>query len=247
MNCAKCGGEAKFVAEYQQWWCDTCNAYVQVGAPHAMPGPHAPPGPGMMPGPYVAQPKQSLAWLWALLAVFGGLVVLGILAAVAIPSFMKYNKKSRTTEAREFVKKMYDGARSYYMDPDFQYGSIGSSVMAAQFPGPSVGPTPPLGTCCAQGGTCAPDRTLWDNDVWIALRFAVDDPHYYSYAYEVHGNARPGESAPIDGSNNFTVYAYGDLDCDGDYSTFAMYGEVNEVYSDGPAGNAALMRTDELE
>ena len=61
------------------------------------------------------------------------------------------------------------------------------------------------------------------------------------------GAAQPGQNAPLDGSNNFTAWAYGDLDCDGVYSTFSMYGEVNEIYSDGPAGSAALLRENELE
>ncbi len=92
-----------------------------------------------------------------------------------------------------------------------------------------------------------PDPTLWQDPTWVALQFSVDDPHYYSYAYEVNGNAAPGSQAPTDGSNNYTAYAYGDLDCDGNYSTFAMYGEINAEYSDGPAGSAALSREKELE
>ena len=45
--------------------------------------------------------------------------IIGILAAVAIPAFMKYIRKSKTTEARQFVKKIYDGARAYYLDQNY--------------------------------------------------------------------------------------------------------------------------------
>ena len=156
----------------------------------------------------------------------------------------EYARKEKTSEAREFVKKMYDGARTYYMDPNF--GPQGSET-APMFPAGNVGPTPPLGTCCEQGGKCQPQAKWWKHETWNALQFAVDDPHYYSYEYKVEGNASPGEKAPVDGSNNFTVFAYGDLDCDGKYSTFSMYGVVDEVYADGPMGSAVVATTDELE
>ena len=54
--------------------------------------------------------------------------IIGILAAVAIPAFSKYIRKSKTSEASQFVKKVYDGARAYYQDanyePNFQERSM---------------------------------------------------------------------------------------------------------------------------
>lgn len=160
--------------------------------------------------------------------------IIGILAAVAIPAFMKYIKKSKTTEAREFTKKIYDGARAYYMDPNYRRGSI--TPIPAQFPAPTQGPVPATDECCTQGGKCAPDATQWENEIWTALQFSVDDPHYYSYTY-----------ATGDEFAEFTARANGDLDCDDDLSTFEMLGIINSAYSDGPAGSAALARVRELE
>ena len=78
-----------------------------------------------------------------------------------------------------------------------------------------------------------PDASLWAVEPWVSLQFSVDDPHYYSYQYEV---AADGKS--------FTVRALGDLDCDGQYSTFEMTGQAGP---DGPEGNAAIFRQNELE
>ena len=89
----------------------------------------------------------------------------------------------------------------------------------------------------------APESAVWDEEPWKALKFSMDDPHYYAYAYTV----QVGAAGAIDGSHQFTARARGDLDCDGDFSAFSMYGEVNETYADGPAGSAALSRTDDLE
>jgi len=174
--------------------------------------------------------------------------IIGILAAVAIPAFMKYIKKSKTTEASTMVQKIYGGARTYWMDRNTQEGTIQAD--APQFPQPAVArtaPTAPAGCCAAGGGgtseKCAPDATVWDVDPWRALKFSMDDPHYYAYAYEA--------SAPVagdtTGQNSFTAVAVGDLDCDTVQSFFSMYGEVNAAYADGPAGSAAISRINELE
>jgi type IV pilus assembly protein PilA len=161
--------------------------------------------------------------------------IIGILAAVAIPAFMKYIKKSKTSEARQFVKKIYDGARAYYMDNNGRK-NFGSTAARPQFPN-AVGPTPAPNSCC--GGSndkCDPAGPQWDVPSWIALQFSVDDPHYYWYT-----------QSTTDPTANYYAIANGDLDCDGQNSTFSMYGEINSAYSDGPAGTAALYRENELE
>ncbi len=126
--------------------------------------------------------KQSAFTLIELMIV---VAIIGILAAVAVPAFMKYIRKAKTTEARQFVKKIYTGARSYYMTgPTGKQGSF--APIPPQFPGPSQPPTPALGTCCAGGSdSCEPVAANWTNQTWTALQFSVPDPHYYMYSYSV--------------------------------------------------------------
>jgi type IV pilus assembly protein PilA len=176
--------------------------------------------------------------------------IIGILAAVAIPAFMKYIKKSKTTEATTHVQKIYLGARTYWMDRNTQEGAIVAD--SPQFPttdgtvgGAGAALTADSG-CCAAGGTaekCAPQAALWDADpAWKALKFSMDDPHYYAYQYNVTNSTSAGGQG-----SEFTAIAVGDLDCDTTMSRFSMYGVVNSTYADGPAGSAAISRTDELE
>ena len=40
--------------------------------------------------------------------------IIGILAAIAIPAFIKYIKRSKASEANGIVKKVQDGAKSYF-------------------------------------------------------------------------------------------------------------------------------------
>src|SRR6266540_2236650 len=58
--------------------------------------------------------------------------IIGILAAVAIPAFMKNARKAKTAEAVTQVKKMYDGARSYFEEESNSKGSF--KPIAHQFP-----------------------------------------------------------------------------------------------------------------
>jgi type IV pilus assembly protein PilA len=178
--------------------------------------------------------------------------IIGILAAVAIPAFMKYIKKARTTEATTHVQKIYVGARTYWMDRNTAEGQIVAGQ--PQFP-TSDGTIAGLGAprnadpnCCAMGGPqekCTPQPDLWDlagsgGFAWRELKFSMDDPHYYAYEYRVQ-NVAGGQGS------EFTAMAIGDLDCDTTTSRFSMFGIVNSIYADGPAGSAAVSRTGELE
>jgi prepilin-type N-terminal cleavage/methylation domain-containing protein len=178
--------------------------------------------------------------------------IIGILAAVAIPAFMKYIKKAKSTEATTHVQKIYQGARVYWMDRTVAEGQIVAD--SSQFPTSDgafsdngAGLTAPLDCCIMGAGAerCAPDPTRWDTGgpgglAWKALKFSMDDPHYYAYAYDVV-NVAGGQGS------EFTAIAVGDLDCDTVFSRFSMYGVIDSVYADGPAGSAAISRTNELE
>ena len=162
--------------------------------------------------------------------------IIGVLAAVAIPAFMKYIRKSKTTEAVQGVKKIYEGARSYFMEESNARGSI--TPLPKQFPNdPAIPTAPALTACCSQPGSkCAPDPTLWTDSSWQALKFSMDDPHYYAYTYDGSGT----ETASV-----FSARANGDLDCDNTYSTFEMVGSIQP---DGTVtGQAGFFRNNELE
>jgi type IV pilus assembly protein PilA len=159
--------------------------------------------------------------------------IIGLLAAIAIPSFMKYIRKSRTAEAAQMLEKITNGARTYYLE---EHGGAQLTPIPSQFPA-TVAVTPAV-TCCNAGvQRCTPDATLWDDPSWRALKFSVDDPHYYRYEFTSSG---------VSTTSKFTARAFGDLDCDGVYSTFSTQGEVLFQGNDITAGGG-IARVKELE
>ena len=147
--------------------------------------------------------------------------IIGIIAAIAVPAFSKYIKKSRTAEVAEFLNKEWAGSVTYYMT-DFSGGVSGP--LPRQFPGPSgswevSGAT---ADCCQiSNGRCPGNSTVWGSDgVWLALKFSIPDEHTYM----------PGYSGANSGTSSlFTAYARGNLNCNAVFAEFYRTGSISSV------------------
>jgi type IV pilus assembly protein PilA len=159
--------------------------------------------------------------------------IIGILAAVAIPAFMKYIRRSKTVEATMNVRKLFDSSVAYY---EAEHSNSSGTILAKQFP-TSAPVAPALGTCCGgAGGKCAPNVSNFASDSWSALNFSVDDPFYYMYQYVSSGT---------DTGANFQAWAFGDLDCDTIYATYMRGGSVMADRS--VSGGSGLYSKNEIE
>ena len=128
-------------------------------------------------------------------------VILGILAAVAIPAFTRYVKRSKTSEASGNIAKIYQGELSYYQSSSDRLSSAGFATAAAN---PNAAP----------GNTrYAVNTALWNVGGWRDIGFSLDSGHYYRY------------EAAAD-ATGFTASAVGNLDGDGVNSTFSRVGTV---------------------
>lgn len=157
--------------------------------------------------------------------------IIGILAAVAVPAFMKYLKRSRITEAPPNLKKIFDGAKGY-----FERGAVVDRVGVTQahiFPG-TVGVTPTTPCCNQDGDRCA--NSQWTDHTWQAVGFEISDPHYFVYRFD-------SEQVGVDA--RFTVGAHADLDCDGDMSTYERTATVDTELR--VVGGASLYVEDDIE
>jgi len=152
--------------------------------------------------------------------------IIGILAAVAIPAFLKYIKKSKTTEAQTQVRKIYDGEIAYYYLDHITQSGI---RVSAQFV--SAGPEPSL----VPSGS----RVLgnWADAGWTELKIALDSPVLYRYEATASGSNT---------TSRFTARAQGDLDGDGLTSLFERTGKIDPA-SGEIEGGAGLYKVDDLE
>lgn len=144
--------------------------------------------------------------------------IIGILAAVAIPAFLDYMKRARTTEAGIALNKISKNAKRSYGDVS-SYSTIPAGLRPTSA---SVA----TGCCGGTGGTAASPGTTVNNKCtedaagfqadpgWAALEFSIDEPNQYGYRY-----------VPVNGTT-FDAFAYGDVDCDGAPATFTLQGRL---------------------
>ncbi len=154
--------------------------------------------------------------------------IIGILAAVAIPAFMRYMAQARGAELELNLKAMADGANSYFASERTRPGEINPD--ARQFPADVTGT--PSTDCCDQGGKCALAASDWSTATWQALNFSVTKPFYGVYSFDSTNDL-------TDPSNSVaTAQGVIDTDCDGESIT----GQVNLQVIDGAVASSALTR-----
>jgi type IV pilus assembly protein PilA len=123
--------------------------------------------------------------------------IIGILAAVAIPQFLKMMNKSKSSEAELTLDLMKKSNKAQWAEST---GFIPGTATEA----PSTG-SAAVGCCGNPNQKCPADVNTFTGDaVWQALDVKVDQDGYYVYDY----------TGAADGSQAEGI-AYGDVNCDG--------------------------------
>ena len=145
-------------------------------------------------------------------------VILGILAAVAIPAFTRYVKRSKTSEATGNISKIYQGEVAYFNQSSEQSNAGFASASAT-----------PTGTPSASKFPARPLAFTSDSG-WSAIGFSVDAPLYYQYS----------AAATL---SDFNAIAIGNIDGDAVTSTFSRAAALNS----GEIQGAQISIVNELE
>ena len=155
--------------------------------------------------------------------------IIGILAAIAIPSFQSYLQRARVTEAVTFLGEIRQRQESYRAEFG-QYCSVSGS------PGTSVSSGAWAPSALPASGSVVP----WSGTpgAWSQLGAVPDGPVRFQY----RTTAGPPGSDPgvpgYDGSDFwFVAQARADLDGDGDVMIIEAYSAGNNLYyADGSMG-----------
>jgi prepilin-type N-terminal cleavage/methylation domain-containing protein len=132
--------------------------------------------------------------------------IIGILAAVAIPSFLDYMRHAKETEASLQLNKIGKNAKVVYSNTSSYV--VGTAAQLPKKPG--------SGGCCGGGGASKNHCLAVPTDfaaepIWKQLGFQIDEDSLFYYDYT--GTA-----------NTYTATATGDLDCDGTEITYTLAG-----------------------
>ena len=155
--------------------------------------------------------------------------IIGILATIAIPAFMDFVKRSKTTEASLQLNKI--GKTSKRMVQEI--GTFSATSSGAPLPG--GGPGPGDACCGGHGGSpgnpsrrrsttsAPPIRTRFAAILdGSSSHFSVDEPGVYQYSYAGDGLAP-------------SAYAIGDVDCDTVDATYTL--QMSKMSVGNPVAN----------
>ncbi len=151
--------------------------------------------------------------------------IIGILAAIAVPSFSSYLKRARTSEAYTFIGEIRQRQESYRAEFN-QYCSA-----------PAANTMLPAGAAATPAG--APDEDLhgWPSPAgtWDLLGARPDGAVRFRYAVESGGpgtaNLNPPATSGLGAQDFwFVTQAYADLDGDGTIVTFESYSVGTQVW-----------------
>lgn len=175
--------------------------------------------------------------------------IIGILAAVAIPAYVNFTKKSKTSEASVNLGAIYQGARAYF---EGEMGAVTDKL-------------PTIGAALESSATCVIDNEATTNITpgpaaqlidwnalnqgaegprWAALMFQVQEPVYFNYTATPNDAGKCGIMGTATGVALYTLTANGNLDGDETLSTFNIFVGVNQ---DNQVFRGPVEATNELE
>jgi hypothetical protein len=137
-----------------------------------------------------------------------GLVFQGILAAIAIPAFMRYMHLAKTSEAKANIYAVRALVLEYVEEHK-------------DFP-PASDWTPPESCCKKPGYRCEVKDADWSASPWKDLGFKPTGPLRFQYRFE---------RQPIEGGTRGIIEARADLECDGRETMLSLAGDKTDENS----------------
>ena len=157
--------------------------------------------------------------------------IIGILAAVAIPSYRRYVVRARSAETFTVLQAIREAEERWFNSDEGNRTYLAADWMPVA---PAAG--------------CERNAVNWGVPTdanWTRLGFTPDGPTYYSYRVRIGTSASynstafpsadscPGTTWSATGPGAFCVWAQGDLDCDGADANFFISSRNRNIYQNG--------------
>ncbi|MEM9729445.1 MAG: prepilin-type N-terminal cleavage/methylation domain-containing protein [Myxococcota bacterium] len=149
-----------------------------------------------------------------------GVVIVGIIATLAIPSFKGYVYRARVNEAVGMLNEIKSRQETYRA----KYGQYAAVSGTGEWTTAAFNPATIPGK----------DAVPWPTTAeWEALGVTPPGPVRFQYATIAGGpqDAPPASSNMLEGDFWFAAQARGDLDGDGDEVTFEVYSQSSRMYN----------------
>jgi type IV pilus assembly protein PilA len=138
--------------------------------------------------------------------------ILGILAALAIPAFIGYVRRSKTSEATGNVNAIFKSAASYMSVERTSRGMTAATASACIVGNEAQNPTTPS----------ASKQRYAPNTAAQALGFSIADFVYYGYGFQSATSSTTGACGQAASTVMYTFFAAGNLDGDTTTSRFEL-------------------------
>jgi len=134
--------------------------------------------------------------------------IIGILAAIAIPNFLQFRLKAKTSEAKSNLGAIRSTEVAYFAEWNWYVGNQANTPLANR--------------------TGSATKVPWINSTRFSLLgFAPEGSVFYSYALVGSAFAAGGAG------DGLTMNAVGDLDADSSLSTYYVNDQTNEIAKEG--------------
>lgn len=189
--------------------------------------------------------------------------IIGILAVVAIPSYLRFTRQSKTSEVGIGFSVISRGSTIWYNEE--HTNTIDGNPIPHHFPNnlANVGDiltnstgedtqlnavvkwgqagnfhaSQPTDPPCTNGMSLyIRDTSRWLGPLWVRLQYNIDKAHYFQYAYASSGMGTV---------SSFMVAARADLDCDQSFSDYRFRGNISPL--NGEIEQSNIVKRDPLE
>lgn len=160
--------------------------------------------------------------------------ILGILMAIAVPTFQFYVRRSQAAEAPKMLAAIYASAVGYYNLEQSGQG-ISANTVTHCVVGADRSAWTPTGS----------KHTFWPTTGTGFRRLGIEATDDVRYNYEIDRGGQPASCGTVASATVYTFRAIGDLDEDAHYATIEL--SVGAASNGGLYRGAGFFYLDELE